>query len=586
MVYALSGSDARFFAIDASGQLTVGAGTVLDYESRASYTVSVTVTDPSNATDTITVTIEVTDVNEAPAFAAATTRRSIAEQTAAGVAIGRPLTATDDDSDPLTYALDATGAQTFAIDPTSGQLRTKVALDHETQDVFTVTVSVSDGLDAAGNADPAVDARTVVTIDVTDARDTLTLSATQPQVGRALTATLSDPDGLAEGVTPAWQWERSADGNRWEGIETFTPTYTPRAADAGRYLRVSVSYTDGDGTSKEVTATTRRVPGQTSDSGGGGGNGGGGDGSGEEPPPAEPVGYLENPGMASFQSGVGVISGWVCDANSVEIALGDLSVQTAGYGTERVDTAGMCGDTDNGFGLLFNWNLLGDGEHEVVAYVDDVELGRATVTVTTLGEEFLRGAAGTCEVEDFPTAGEAVRLVWQEARQNFVLAPLDGSPPPASPPSPAGGPLGRLENPGPGSFQSGIGLVSGWVCEAEVVAVEIIGIDRTYRLAAAYGTDRADTLETTAGAELCGDTDNGFGLLFNWNLLGDGVYTVLALADGDEFGRATFTVTTVGVEFLRGAEGECVVDDFPEAGQSVLLEWQQTQQNFVITDVE
>ena len=31
----------------------------------------------------------------------------------------------------------------------------------------------------------------------------------------------------------------------------------------------------------------------------------------------------------------------------------------ATYGTERLDTVPVCGDTDNGFGLLFNWNNLG-----------------------------------------------------------------------------------------------------------------------------------------------------------------------------------------------------------------------------------
>ena len=78
------------------------------------------------------------------------------------------------------------------------------------------------------------------------------------------------------------------------------------------------------------------------------------------------AGYLENPGAVSFQSGVGVLSGWVCTADLVEIALNG-TVQEAAYGTERVDTADICGDTDNGFGLLFNWNLLGAGEHTVVA---------------------------------------------------------------------------------------------------------------------------------------------------------------------------------------------------------------------------
>ena len=123
----------------------------------------------------------------------------------------------------------------------------------------------------------------------------------------------------------------------------------------------------------------------------------------------------------SFQSGVGVLSGWVCDADQVEIEIGDLVPQVAAYGTERLDTAGVCGDTDNGFGLLFNWNLLGDGEHTVVAYVDDMELGRATVRVTTLGEEFLRGTLGECVVDDFPMPGKTVTLEWQQNSQNFVI---------------------------------------------------------------------------------------------------------------------------------------------------------------------
>ena len=132
-------------------------------------------------------------------------------------------------------------------------------------------------------------------------------------------------------------------------------------------------------------------------------------------------GYLENPGPDSFQSGVGVISGWTCEAGEVEMAIGDLVPQVASYGTERLDTAGVCGDTDNGFGLLFNWNRLRDGEHEVVAYVDDVELSRATVRVTTLGVEFLRGVEGECLAEDSPLLGETVTLEWQQNKQNFVI---------------------------------------------------------------------------------------------------------------------------------------------------------------------
>ena len=285
-------------------------------------------------------------------------------------------------------------------------------------------------------------------------------------------------------------------------------------------------------------------------------------------------GYLENPGPDSFQSGVGLLSGWVCDADMVEIELNGMP-QEAAYGTERLDTASVCGDTDNGFGLLFNWNLLGDGDHEVVALVDGVELDRATVTVTTLGAEFLRDVTGTCTAADFPTMDETVTLVWQQTQQSFVI--VDG-PAPAGTTNRMGTPgVGYLENPGPNSFQSGIGVLSGWVCDADTVE---LAIGTAGRQVAAYGTERLDT----QGA--CGDTANGFGLLFNWNLLGEGEHEVVAFVDGEELGRATVRVTTLGAEFVRGAEGECVVEDFPMPGETVLLEWQQNKQNFVITDVE
>ena len=284
-------------------------------------------------------------------------------------------------------------------------------------------------------------------------------------------------------------------------------------------------------------------------------------------------GYLENPGPNSFQSGVGVLSGWVCEADIVEIELNGAP-QEAAYGTVRLDTAGVCGDTDNGFGLLFNWNLLGDGEHDVVALVDGVELGRAHVTVTTLGQEFLRGAVGTCEAENFPLLGERVTLVWQQNSQNFAIT--RGTPPTEANTSRPSALTGFLENPGPNSFQSGVGVLSGWVCEADIVEIELNGVPQ----AAAYGTERLDT------QDVCGDTDNGFGLLFNWNLLGDGEHEVVAYVDGVELGRATVRVTTLGEEFVRGAEGACLVEDFPRLGQSVLLEWQQNSQNFVMIEVQ
>ncbi len=291
---------------------------------------------------------------------------------------------------------------------------------------------------------------------------------------------------------------------------------------------------------------------------------------------------LENPQPGSFQSGIGLISGWACEANRIAVQFNTLPPVDAAYGTDRGDTQGICGDTDNGFGLLFNWNLLGDGTHTVRVLADGMEFATARVTVTTLGHEFLRGVSGAFPLSDFPEAGTNIVLRWQETQQNFVIAEANGNLRTATDVTPSAKLSNQtqttratLENPQPGSFQSGIGLISGWACEANRIAVQFNTLPP---VDAAYGTDRGDT------QGICGDTDNGFGLLFNWNLLGDGTHTVRVLADGMEFATARVTVTTLGHEFLRGVSGAFPLSDFPEAGTNIVLRWQETQQNFVITE--
>ena len=61
LTYSLGGTDMASFTVDNMGQIMVGAGTMLDYETKASYEVMVTATD-GTASDTVNVTIMVTDV--------------------------------------------------------------------------------------------------------------------------------------------------------------------------------------------------------------------------------------------------------------------------------------------------------------------------------------------------------------------------------------------------------------------------------------------------------------------------------------------------------------------------------------------
>ena len=63
LTYTLGGTDAASFGINAStGQLSTSAA--LDYETKSTYSVEVTATDPDGLSDTIDVTINVTDVDE------------------------------------------------------------------------------------------------------------------------------------------------------------------------------------------------------------------------------------------------------------------------------------------------------------------------------------------------------------------------------------------------------------------------------------------------------------------------------------------------------------------------------------------
>ncbi len=278
---------------------------------------------------------------------------------------------------------------------------------------------------------------------------------------------------------------------------------------------------------------------------------------------------LENPQPVSFQSGIGVISGWACHAHTIVIELAGTPVQAA-YGTPREDTQRVCGDANNGFSLLVNWNNLGPGTHEIRALADGMEFARTTVRVTTLGVEFLAGAQRTLVVPDFPRSGDATTLQWEESLQNFVITDS---------PSDRGEGHDRvagldavLENPSLASSRSGIGIISGWACEAGEIVIELAGTP----VPAAYGTPRADT------RRVCGDANNGFGLLVNWNNLGPGDHKIRALADGVEFARTTVRVTTLGAEFLEGVRRTLVVPEFPQPGEATTLRWEESLQNFVI----
>ncbi len=236
--FTLGGTDGSKFKLSTDtgyktaqwAQIQVKAGNVPNYESKSSYSLTLRAVENNlqrNILDiTYSVLIIVTDVNEAPELPATATR-TIAENSAVGTNVGAAVTATDEDGvakyNTLAYSLSGTDAGKFDIGTTTGQIAAKSAFNYEAKSSYSVTVNVTDGKDASGATDTAIDDTVAVTINVTDANEapsfasaTTTLSiaensAAGTNVGAAVTAT--DPDTVAKFNTLAYTLSGTDAGN-------------------------------------------------------------------------------------------------------------------------------------------------------------------------------------------------------------------------------------------------------------------------------------------------------------------------------------------------------------------------------------
>ena len=249
LIYALGGADAASFDISRNnGQLKTKAP--LDYEAKRSYAVQVTATDPSGASESIPVAISVINENE-PAQITGTGAVDFAENGTATVA---SFTARDPERRSIRWSLGGRDADRFTIG--RGALRFKRLPNHEDphsalegaslaeRNVYRVTLEAS-----GGTHDVAV------TVTDVDEPGTVSMDRPQPQVDRPLSVSLLDED---EGVrAERWQWARSEDGTTWTDIEGATsPRRMPAQADAGMYLRATVSYSDKFGLGKTASAVS------------------------------------------------------------------------------------------------------------------------------------------------------------------------------------------------------------------------------------------------------------------------------------------------------------------------------------------
>ena len=169
----------------------------------------------------------------------------------------------------IQWSLSGPDAAHLSIDSPAGALRFDMApvspgifpeppdfedpVDSDRDNVYSVVLSVR----AGASASPPL--AVTVTVANEDEPGAIVLSDSRPRAGSALTATLTDPDGVTPG-TVTWQWERSSGRHSWEGIEGATSaSYTPVAADTNALLRVNATYDDEHGGGKVGKDVTSEV---------------------------------------------------------------------------------------------------------------------------------------------------------------------------------------------------------------------------------------------------------------------------------------------------------------------------------------
>ena len=228
VTYSLSGEGSDKFTIDEAGNITLAES--FDFEAKASYILTVTATDGELSSET-EVLINVGDINEVPSLSSTLALTSFSEDSAIGTIIAT-ASATDPESNTITYSLSGTGSEYFIVDE-NGKISLKDTLDFETYAKYEITLVASDG---------ELTSSSVITFDISDVDEAPSLSSTLKSesfeesitVGTAL-ATISSIDPESQTITYSLSgagsenFEIDSEGNITSKV-TFdyetTPSYT------------------------------------------------------------------------------------------------------------------------------------------------------------------------------------------------------------------------------------------------------------------------------------------------------------------------------------------------------------------------
>ena len=267
LTYGIAGDDAADFDIVvATGQLKTKSA--LDYETKASYILSITATDEFGRSASLDLTVEITDVGEAPVFSDTEgVVRAVPENTAAGVTIGGPIAA-ESTTGPLTYEITSAAADTFDIDAATGQLITKGALDFETKASYILSITATDEFGRSASLDVTVQVTNVYEgIMITDSgvREINENTPFGVRIGDPIDATSGEGSSLTFAITSAaadtFDIEPDTGQLRTKGdldYETRT-SYSLQVTITDEYGEICIAGCDHQ-ESSTVMSTSRRRP--------------------------------------------------------------------------------------------------------------------------------------------------------------------------------------------------------------------------------------------------------------------------------------------------------------------------------------
>jgi len=141
--YTLTGTDAGFFTLDTTTGL-ITSKAVSDFETKASYEITIGVMDSNDNTATLTLAISVENADEeAPVFTSVPSLNLDENQI-----IYYQAAASDDIAIKAgSFVLAGKDAEYFNIDPDTGLITSKIAADFESKHSYNITVTVSDTSD-------------------------------------------------------------------------------------------------------------------------------------------------------------------------------------------------------------------------------------------------------------------------------------------------------------------------------------------------------------------------------------------------------------------------------------------------------